>query len=67
MGADAMMLVCRARWKSYKQRVAILNDVGFHNEVYVALLWGLTRGGQTVDVFVHTQSSWHIESTISEW
>ncbi len=47
--------------------MAIVNDVGFHNEVYVALLWSFVRSGASVDVFVHTQATWNIESVISDW
>jgi hypothetical protein len=58
--------LCREAGQN-KAHVAIVNDVNYHNEVYVALLWSFVRTGASVDVFVHTHTTWDIESVIRDW
>lgn len=48
-------------------KVAIVNLVGFHNEVYTALLWSFQQAGGNVTAFVDTLSTWDIEHVLTGW
>jgi hypothetical protein len=48
-------------------RVAVINGVGFHTEVYCALLWGFTQAGATPTAFVLKEATGRIEHVIAEW
>ena len=48
-------------------RVAILNQVGFHNEVYTALLWSFHSAGANVTMFIATGATWQIEDVLQSW
>ncbi|MCJ1427022.1 hypothetical protein MMC29_004925, partial [Sticta canariensis] len=45
-------------------KVAVVNQVGFHNEVYSALIWSFQRAGANVTAFVDTMSTWQIEEVL---
>ena len=47
--------------------VAILNGVGFHTEVYCALLWSFKRAGTSPKAFVLKKAASGIEDVISDW
>lgn len=48
-------------------RVAIVNQVGFHNEVYAALLWSFQRAGANATVFVEMEYTWAIQDVLRGW
>ena len=47
--------------------MAIINTVGFHNEVYTALLWSFQRAGGNVTAFVETTATWQIQDVLQNW
>ena len=47
--------------------VAVLNGVGFHTEVYSALLWSLVQAKASVSAFVITNHTSGIEEVIAAW
>lgn len=47
--------------------VAILNGVGYHTEVYCALLWSFMRAGTLPEVFVLKEATSGIQDVISDW
>ena len=47
--------------------VAVLNGVGFHTEVYCALLWSFTRAGTLPSAFVLKEATSGIQEVISDW
>lgn len=47
--------------------VAIVNGVGYHTEVYCALLWSFTQAGSTPTAFVLRDATTGMEDVISEW
>ena len=47
--------------------VAILNGVGFHTEVYCALLWAFKRAGTFPKAFVLKKAASGMEDVISDW
>ena len=47
--------------------VAVVNGVGFHMEVYSALLWSFQRAGSRPEAFVLTEATSSIEDVISDW
>ena len=48
-------------------RVAIVNQVGFHNEVYSALLWSFQQSGANATAFVEMDFTWHIQDVLRDW
>ena len=47
--------------------VAVVNGVGFHTEVYSALLWSLVQANASVSAFVITNHTSGIEEVIGSW
>lgn len=47
--------------------VAVVNGVGFHTEVYSALLWSLVQANASVSAFVVTNHTSGIEEVIGGW
>ena len=47
--------------------VAVLNGVGFHTEVYSAVLWSLVQANASVSAFVITSHTSGIEDVIGGW
>ncbi len=47
--------------------VAVINGVGFHTEVYCALLWSLVQASVNVSAHVLTSTTSGIEEVISGW
>ncbi len=48
-------------------KVAILNAVPFHNEVYTALLHAALRAGADVTAFVRSDATEGLEAVIGHW
>ena len=48
-------------------RVAIVNAVGFHVEVYCALLWSLQQAGNNVTLYVEPKQTHDIQAVIHSW
>ena len=47
--------------------VAVVNGVGFHVEVFCALLWSLVQANASVSAFVVTNHTSGIEQVIQTW
>lgn len=47
--------------------VAVVNGVGFHTEVYCALLWSFRRAGTLPKAYVLKTATSGIEDEISDW
>lgn len=47
--------------------VAIVNGVGYHTEVYTALLWSFQQAGASSTAFVEKDSNAGIQDAISDW
>ena len=47
--------------------VAIVNGVGYHTEVYTALLWSFQQAGVSSAAFVEEDSNAGIQEVISDW
>ena len=47
--------------------VAVVNGVGFHTEVYTALLWSLLQANASVNAFVVTNHTSGIKEVIKGW
>ena len=47
--------------------VAVLNGVGFHTEVYCALVWSFRRAGMLPKAYVLKDTTSGIEDVMSDW
>ena len=50
-----------------RPRVAVVNGVGFHTEVYCALLWSFVRAGLDTEAFVELAATARVEDVIQGW
>lgn len=48
-------------------KVAIVNSVGFHIEVYCAMLWSLQQAGGNVTLYVDPENTHDIRAVIQSW
>lgn len=53
--------------RSGRPSVAVINGVGFHTEVYSALLWSLVQADVNVSAHVLTSTTSGIEKVIGGW
>lgn len=53
--------------KSSRPSVAVINGVGFHTEVYCALLWSLVQANVNISAHVLTNTISGIDTVISGW
>ena len=53
--------------RSSAPSVAVINGVGFHTEVFCALLWSLVQANVNVSAHVLTSTTSGIEEVISGW
>lgn len=57
----------RAHSQRVSPSVAVVNGVGFHTEVYCALMWSLVQADANVSAYVLTHNTLGMENVISGW